>query len=160
MRVARPTLAFAVLMVAGGCSVHTTSTPAAALPVRALSAASPRLVIRNAARELAAAGFVVTAIDSAATLRAEREHPPGEFEGMLTCRTADTPDHAASIAPTMIIDLAVQPHGDGSELVVASRVNTAYLRLSAAPSRPTDDRDCRSTGVIEHRLAERLAATP
>ncbi|HET7188604.1 MAG TPA: hypothetical protein VFI52_10630 [Gemmatimonadaceae bacterium] len=130
------------------------------MAVRALSAAPPRLVIRHAARELAAVGFVVTAIDSTSTLRAEREHPPGEFEGTLTCRTGDTPDRAAMIAPTMIIDLAVLPHDTGSELVVASRVNAAYLRLSSAPTRPMDTSDCQSTGVIEHRLAERLAASP
>lgn len=157
MRFPRPVLAlFAVV----GCGPHTAPMPAAPLPVRALSPAPPRLVIRHAVRELAAAGFVVTAIDSASALRAEREHPPGEFEGTLTCRTADTRDRAATILPTMIIDLAVQPHDGGSELVVASRVNAAYLRLSAAPTRPTDGSDCQSTGVIEHRLAERLAASP
>ena len=148
------------LLAVVGCGLHTAPAPAAPLSVRALSAAPPRLVIRNAVKELAAAGFVVTAIDSASALRAEREHPPGEFEGTLTCRTADTRDRAATILPTMIIDLAVQPHDSGSELVVASRVNAAYLRLSAAPSRPMDGSDCRSTGVIEHRLAERLAASP
>ena len=156
MRVRCPALALLALV---GCGVHTSPVSAAPLSVRALSTAPPRLVIQHAARELAAAGFVVTSIDSVSTLRAEREHRPGEFEGTLTCRTADTPYRAATIAPTMIIDVAVQPHDSGSEFVVASRVNAAYLRLSAAPSRPMDASDCRSTGVIEHRLADRLAGS-
>ena len=157
MRIPCPTLALCVL---AACGVHTAPAPAAPLPVHALSAAPPRLVIRHAAKELAAAGFVVIAIDSTSTLRAEREHPPGEFEGTLTCRTGDTPDRAATIAPKMIIDLAVHPRDGGSELVVASRVNASYLRLSAAPARPVDGGDCQSTGVIEHRLVERLTASP
>lgn len=156
MRVTGPAL---VLFLAG-CGVHTSPSPAAPVAVRAVTAAAPRLVIRRAARELTAEGFVVTATDSSSTLRAEREHPPGEFEGALTCRTGDTPDRAASIAPTMIIDLSVEPRDEGSELVVASRVNAAYLRLSAEPARPADSSDCRSTGVIERRLAQRLTASP
>lgn len=150
----------ALVLVLGGCGVHTTPSPVAPVEVRAVTAAPPRLVIRRAARALTAEGFVVTATDSSSTLRAEREHPPGEFEGALTCRTGGTPDRAASIAPTMIIDLSVEPRDKGSELVVASRVNAAYLRLSAEPARPADSTDCRSTGVIERRLAEWLTASP
>jgi hypothetical protein len=60
----------------------------------------------------------------------------------------------------MIIDLSVEPRDAGSQLVVASHVNAAYLRLSAEPARPADSTDCRSTGVIERRLAERLTASP
>ncbi|HEX4934753.1 MAG TPA: hypothetical protein VFV33_16300 [Gemmatimonadaceae bacterium] len=118
---------------------------------------APRLLIRRAATELTAAGFVVTAIDSSSALRAERELPPGEFDGTLTCQSADTRERTAAIAPTMIIDLVVQPRDVGSDLVVASRVNAAYLRLSAEPARPSDSRDCRSTGLIERKLADRLA---
>lgn len=157
MRALCPALA---LLALAGCGVHTTPAPATPLAVRAVSAAPPRLVIRRAARELTGAGFVVTAIDSNSTLRAEREHPPGEFEGALVCRTADTPLNAVAIAPTMVIDLEVQPRVGGSELMVASRVNATYLRLSAAPARQADSTDCRSTGVIEHRLAERVAVAP
>lgn len=157
MRAIGPAL---VLFLAGCVVQHSAPSPAAPVEVRAVTAAAPRLVIRRAARELTAAGFVVTAIDSSSALRAEREHPPGEFEGTLTCRTGDTPDRAASIAPTMIIDLSVEPRDAGSQLVVASHVNAAYLRLSAEPARPADSTDCRSTGVIERRLAERLTASP
>jgi len=160
MRLPGPALALFALFALAGCAGQAISTPTAPSPVRALSAAPPRTVLRHAARELAAAGFVITAIDSTSTLRAEREHPPGEFAGTLVCRSADTPEHAATIAPTMIIDIAVQSRDAGSELVVASRVNAAYLRLSAAPTRPMDGTDCRSTGVIEHRLVERLASAP
>jgi hypothetical protein len=151
----RVALALPVLMA--GCLSARSTVAGPAAPVRLSLEAGPRAVIRSAAQQLTAAGFLVTAIDSSATLRAEREPRPGEFDGLLTCRTAQSPEQRAGLAPKMIIDLAVHPAPDiGSVLVVASRVRTSYLRLTAAPAREHSDQDCRSTGVIEQRLVDRL----
>jgi hypothetical protein len=143
------------------CAGIRAPAPEAPRPLRAQAAAPPRGVIRAATRELIAAGFLVTQIDTVAGLRAERQQRPGEFEGILTCRTAVTPQARAAVAPSMIIELSVQPRIDGgSEVVVASRVNAAYLRLAPEPPRPPSNEDCRSTGVVERKLVESLASGP
>jgi hypothetical protein len=154
----RQAVCASALLAATACMVAHRSPSPAPSALHGLSASSPPGVLRTAARELVAAGFVVIQSDSVARLRAEREHPPGELEGTLTCRSATTPKGLVTIAPTMILDLSVQPRSDGgSELLLASRVSTAYLRLAGdAPPRATED-DCRSTGSVERRLLESLA---
>jgi hypothetical protein len=152
-------IVLSALLVVSACRIRTPPLPTPYAPVRARAGAPPRRVIREAAEQLRTEGFLVIAIDSAAHLRAERELRPGQFEGALTCRTADTPASRASVAPTLIIDLAVQPRGDGgTEVVVASRVIAAYLRLTAEPARRRSDQDCSSTGAVERRLVQSLSA--
>jgi hypothetical protein len=153
-----PRLGVAVfaLLVSAACR-HTNIAPASTGTLRVRSVAPPRSVVRTAAQELTAVGFLITAIDSSTRLRAEREHPAGEFDGNLVCRSATTPAGRASVAPTLILELAAVPReGGGSELLVASRVHATYLRLTADPARPSSDSDCRSTGVAERHLAEKL----
>jgi hypothetical protein len=148
----------ALLLLLSACSPARVE-PAPVGPIRVQTTTPPRSILRTAAQQLAAAGFLITAIDSTARLRAEREHHAGEFEGDLTCRSATTPAGRASVAPTLILDVAVQPRIDGgSELIVASRVHANYLRLTADPPRPSSDSDCRSTGAVEKQLAESLSA--
>jgi hypothetical protein len=155
----RHAVSASALLAVTACMAAHQSPPSAPTAMRGLSTSSPPGVLRTAARELVAAGFVVTQSDSVARLRAEREHPPGELEGRLTCRSGLTPKGRAVIAPTMILDLSVLPRSEGgSELLVASRVSTAYLRLAADPPRRATEDDCRSTGNLERRLLESLAA--
>ena len=107
---------------------------------------------------LGRSGFLVVRTDSLSRLRAEREHRAGEFGDALTCRDVSTRAARLAVVPTMIIDLAALPAtGGGSELVATTRVNADYLRLSAAPARPSSDRDCRSTGAVERGLAARIS---
>jgi len=152
-------VALSALVLLSACRPGASALTTASAPLRARTAAAPRLVLRTAAQELTAAGFLITAIDSSARLRAEREHRPGEFGGALVCRSAATPAARAGVAPTMILDLTVEPRvGGGSELTVASHVHAAYLRLTAEPGRPSSDSDCHSTGVVERHLAATLSA--
>jgi hypothetical protein len=103
--------------------------------LRLQTGAPPRAVIRAAALRFTSSGFLILAIDSAAGLRAEREHEPGVLGNTVTCGTASVPCFRAAITPTPIIEVAAQPRPDGgSELLLASHVRTYYLRLSADPA--------------------------
>ena len=138
------------------------SRPAPAPTIATLhvtTSAPPREALHVAAEQLTHDGFMIVAVDSAAGLRAEREHRPGELGTSVACRVAENPAVRASLAPTLIINLAAEPRPNGgSELTLESRVRAVYLRLTAEPARPSSDSDCHSTGVVERLLAERLTS--
>jgi hypothetical protein len=147
----------ALLVCASACGTHRPNLAPQIAELRVKTGAPPRSAIRAAALQLANSGFLIVDIDSVAGLRAEREHESGVLGNTVACRTASVPGLRASITPTLIIEVAAQQRPDGgSELLLASRVHTFYLRLTADPARPSNDSDCRSTGVVERQLAEFL----
>lgn len=121
--------------------------------------APPRTVIRAAAEQLTAAGFLVTTTDSLSHLRAEREQRPGELDATLTCHAVSNPAVMRSLVPTMIVDLATEQRPDGrTDLTMEARVRATYMRLTAEPARPSNFSDCRSSGQLERQLTDLLKA--
>lgn len=158
-----PLVRFAPLALVVAACHHTsvassTASDAVPAPLRVHSDVPPRDALRSAADYLGRSGFLVVRMDSTTLLRAEREQRQGELDNTVACTSATAQAARVAVVPTMIIELAALPaSAGGSELVVNSHVSAEYLRLGAAPARPRSDRDCRSTGLVERGLVERLS---
>lgn len=159
MRLRSPAVLAAAVFAYAACARSHPDDGVAPTLLRLTFGAPARTVIRAAAEQLTAAGFLVTTTDSLSHLRAEREQRPGELDATLTCHAVSNPAVMRSLVPTMIIDLATEPRADGrTDLTMQARVRATYMRLTAEPARPSNFSDCHSSGLLERQLTDLLTA--
>lgn len=159
MSIRLPAVLAVALFASAACARSHANDDVAPTLLRLTFGAPPRAVIRAAAQQLTAAGYLVTMIDSVSHLRAEREQRPGELDATLTCHAVSNPAVMRSLVPTMILDLATEQRADGrTDLTMEARVRATYMRLTAEPARPSNFSDCRSSGQLERQLTDLLTA--